>query len=305
MPSSGSTEIVSRERTGPIDPKEGPEQESAPARLSEAERAAAFRRTEPKVPRKFAVIVVAVLVVLALGGTVLEHLLSSVGLNPDSAIAGQSTATTSPTGVIAPPRSTPATPQVNAPLRELMGITPLAGTAPGFSLSDQAGHPVSLDDEHGKVVVLTFFDAPCQDICPVVSAELLRAAEALGPAASHVVFLTVNTDPVVLSPAPASAAAVRTGLGTLATWHFLSSDLRTLNTVWRDYGVSVNISRTSGLVAHNDVMDFIDPSGRLRYQATPFADESSSGAFSLPPLSIDRWGQGIATYVRQLLGNTA
>ena len=95
MPSSGFTEIVSREGTGPIDPNELPEQESAPARLSEAERAAAFRQAEPKIPRKFALIVVAILVVLALSGTVLEHLLSSVGLNPDSATAGQSTVTSS------------------------------------------------------------------------------------------------------------------------------------------------------------------------------------------------------------------
>ena len=81
----------------------------------------------------------------------------------------------------------------------------------------------------------------------------------------------------------------------LATWHFLTSNLTTLNAVWRAYGVSVNVSRTSGIVAHNDVMYFVDPSGRLRYEATPFADESSSGAFSLPSASIDRWGQGIAS----------
>jgi len=303
MPSSGSTEIVGRDEAGTASPT-APDQEPSTPNLSEVDRAAAFRRTEPRVPRKFAVIVVVVLVVLALGGTLLERLLSSVGLNPGSDPTGQNTVTTSATGVIAPPGSAPATPQVNAPLAEFMGITPRSGPAPGFSLADQAGHPVSLAGEHGKAVVLTYFDAPCQDICPVVSAELLRAAGNLGPAAGHVVFLTVNTDPVVLSTAPAAAAAVRTGLGTLSNWHFLSSDLSTLNTVWRDYGVSVNVSRTSGLVAHNDVMDFIDPSGRLRYQATPFADESSRGAFSLPPPSIDRWGQGIAAYVRQLLAGT-
>jgi protein SCO1/2 len=301
MPSSGFTEIVSRDETGPTAYTQKPEQGLAPSQLSETERAAAFRHTEPKVPPKFAVIVVAVLVVLGIGGTLLEHLLSSVGVSPDSGTVGPSSAT-SVAGVIAPPGSTPTTPQVDAPLRDFMGITPRSGTAPRFSLSDQAGRLISLDGERGKAVVLTFFDAPCQDICPVVSAELLRAARDLGPAAGHVVFLTVNTDPVALSTVPASAAAVRTGLGTLATWHFLSSNLTSLNRVWRDYRVSVNVSRISGLVAHNDVIDFIDPSGRLRYEATPFADESSSGAFSLPPASIDRWGQGIAAYARQLLG---
>jgi protein SCO1/2 len=278
------------------------EQEPAPPPLSDAERATAFRRAEPKVPRKFALIVVAVLAVLAIGGALLEHLLSSIGLNPISATTSPSTAPTSATGVIAPPRSAPSTPEVGASLRDFMGITHLAGApAPAISLVDQAGHAVSLTSERGDAVVLTFFDAPCQDICPVLSAELVQAATDLGPAAGHVVFLTVNTDPHSLSGAPASAAATRTGLGAVASWHFLTSNLGALNAVWRAYGVSVNASRTSGLVAHNDVMYFIDPAARLRYRATPFADESSSGTFSLAPASIARWGQGIATYAGQLL----
>jgi protein SCO1/2 len=164
---------------------------------------------------------------------------------------------------------------------------------------------VSLAEERGDAVVLTFFDSPCQDICPVMAAELLRAAADLGPEASRVVFLTVNTDPVVLSSAPASAAAARTGLGTLAHWHFLTSSLGHLNAVWKAYGVSVNVSPASGVVAHNDVMYFISPTGRLRYRATPFANEDSSGAFSLPSPSVARWGQGIATYAGQLLGSTS
>jgi len=279
------------------------EQEPAPL-LSDAERAAAFRRAEPKVPPKFALIVVGVLAVLAIGGALLEHLVSSTGLNPGSATASPSPTPTSATRIIAPPGSTPSTPQVGAPLSDFMGITRLAGApAPGISLVDQAGHRVSLADERGDAVVLTFFDARCQDICPVLSAEVLQAATDLGPAAARVAFLTVNTDPVSLSSAPASAAATRAGLGAVATWHFLTSNLGTLNAVWAAYGVSVNVSRTSGLVAHNDVMYFIDPAGRLRYQATPFADESSSGGFSLAPAAIARWGQGIATYAGQLLGS--
>ena len=304
MPSSGFTDIVSRDGTGPKVSTEDDEQQTEPPLLSEAERAEAFRRPEPKIPPKFALIVVAALVGLGVGGTLLEHLLSSVGLNPDASNAGQTTATTSGSALIAPPGSPPSTPQVGAPLVQFMGISPRSGAAPGFSLEDQAGHLTSLADERGHAVVLTFFDAPCLDICPVESAELLQAAHDLGPAQSRVVFLTVNTDPLALSSAPASTGAVRTGLGTVTTWHFLTSNLTTLNAVWRDYGVSVNVSRTSGVVAHNDVMYFVDPSGRLRYEATPFADESSSGAYSLAPASIDRWGQGIANYTRQLLGST-
>ena len=98
MPSSGFTDIVSRDDTGPSVSTEEHRPEPGPRPLSEAERAAAFRRPEPKIPPKFALIVVAVLVVLGVGGTLLDHLLSSVGLNPDASSAGQATATTASVG---------------------------------------------------------------------------------------------------------------------------------------------------------------------------------------------------------------
>ena len=280
------------------------DQDEAPPQLTEAERAAAFTRTEPKIPHRFFLVVAAAVAVLGIGGALLEHVLSGNGLNPGSSATNATTST--PAGQVATPGSSPSTREVSAPLAQFMGIAKLSGTpAPGIALTDQAGHTFSLAAARGDAVVLTFFDSPCQDICPVLSAELVRAAADLGPAASRVVFLTVNTDPLALSAGPASAAATRTGLGAVANWHFLTSDLDTLNGVWQAYGVSINVSRTSGLVAHNDVMDFIDPDGRLRYQATPFADESSSGTYSLPPSSITRWGQGIATYARQLLGSAS
>jgi cytochrome oxidase Cu insertion factor (SCO1/SenC/PrrC family) len=288
---------------GPRVSSEVTEQRSSPA-LSEAERADAFRRDEPKVPRNFFLWVVGAVVVLGLGGALAEHLLSSVGLNPVS-----TSSTTTPTfepAVLAPPGSPPSAGAVNASLAAFMGITSLPGSpAPPFSLVDQSGRPVSLTAERGDAVVVTFFDSPCQDICPVLSAELRHAAAALGPQAAHVVFLTVNTDPDVLSAAPASAAAARTGLAALPTWHFLTSSLGNLNQVWKNYGVTVNVSPSTGLVAHNDVMYFIGPTGRLRYRATPFADENAAGVYSLSPTDVARWGQGIATYAGGLIGGSS
>ncbi len=282
-------------------------QPPAGATLSESERAAAFRRSEPKVPRNFALVLLAVFAVLGLGGALGEHLLSSVGLNPGAVATTATTVprpVTSGSAVIAPPPSPSSTPEVGAALPAFMGIADMDGArAPAISLVDQSGQSLSLADEHGDVVVLTFFDSPCQDICPVMAAVLLRADRDLGPQAAHVVFMTVNTDPVALSAAPASAAAARTGLGALSNWHFLTSSLGNLNTVWKAYGVSITVSPTTGIVAHNDLMYFIDPAGRLRYRATPFADENASGAFSLSPADITRWGQGIATYSRRLLGS--
>ena len=62
----------------------------------------------------------------------------------------------------------------------------------------------------------------------------------------------------------------------------VTGPLATLNAVWKAYGVSISVDTKTGLEAHNDVMDFIDAQGDLRYRATPFADESTTGTYSLP-----------------------
>jgi hypothetical protein len=82
----------------------------------------------------------------------------------------------------------------------------------------------------------------------------------------------------------------------------VTGPLTSLNPLWKAYGVSITVQTKTGLEAHNDVMDFLDPQGIVRYRATPFADESSTGAFSLAAPSEARWAQGIATYAGKLVG---
>jgi protein SCO1/2 len=183
-----------------------------------------------------------------------------------------------------------------------MGIAKLAPrTAPVISLVDESGAPVSLAKLHGKVVVLSFFDATCSDICPVLTAELAQADIDLGSAAGRVVFLSVNTDPLQTSVSPATAAVLQARRFTLKNWYLLGGSLGALDAVWRSYGITINVSRTTRIVAHNDALYFIDPEGRLRFKATPYADESSTGIFSLSGPSIARWAKGIAAYSNDLL----
>jgi cytochrome oxidase Cu insertion factor (SCO1/SenC/PrrC family) len=93
-----------------------------------------------------------------------------------------------------------------------------------------------------------------------------------------------------------------TGLSALPNWQMLTGPLAALNAIWKAYGVSISLDPKTGLEAHNDIVDFIDPLGDLRYRATPFADQSPTGAFSLPAASTSRWAQGIATYAEKLIG---
>jgi len=261
-----------------------------PVASSTVDRAAALAEGAPKVPRRVVIIAVIVAALLALGGTALERLFSSVGLNPTPSSATPAT------------RSPPTTlPELRSSMAAFLGLVSLApGPAPPITLTDQSGQPVSLDQLRGKVVVLTFFDADCDDACTVLAADITGADADLGSSRSRVVFLTVNTDTHTTTDPP-PAAVTLTGLPTLGNWNFLTGSLAALDAVWRSYGVAINVATTSGIVAHNNVMYFVDPKGQLRLRATPVADESTTGAFSLPPSGVSRSADGIATYAAGLL----
>ncbi len=276
------------------------------------DRAAALEEGAPGIPPNFIFWVLGAILALSVGGLVAEHVFSAAGLNPTPAAAPGTTTPASAPPTTAAPASTPgAGPTIPAPDRSLaaplaafMGLATLRGApAPDFDLTAANGDPVpvSVPARPPRVVVLTFFDAPCNDICPVLASEIRDADADLGARASDVEFVTVNTDPAALAAADSGPAADGTGLGSLANWRMATGPLAAVDAVWKAYGVSISLDPRTGLEGHNDVMDFVDPRGDLRYRATPFADESSKGTFSLPAPSEARWGAGIATYAGRLI----
>jgi cytochrome oxidase Cu insertion factor (SCO1/SenC/PrrC family) len=281
---------------------------TAPDAASEPiDRAAALKEGPPGIPPNFIFWVLGAILVLSVGGLVAEHLFSAAGLNP-SPTASPTTSTEPSTQLTttsaASGRTSPAANHsLDAPLASFMGLSALRrSAAPPFDLVAANGHPlaVSMPVRPASVVVLTFFDAPCNDICPVLAAELRDADADLGSRASEVEFITVNTDPVALAAADAGPAVNGAGLGSLPNWKMATGPLATLDAVWKAYGVSISIDPRTGREGHNDVMDFVDAHGDLRYRATPVADESSTGIYSLSASSEARWGSGIATYVESL-----
>jgi cytochrome oxidase Cu insertion factor (SCO1/SenC/PrrC family) len=267
------------------------------------DRAAALTKGAPGVPSHFVWWVLGAALVLSLGGLLAEHVFSAAGLDQ----ASVSTTTAAPHPVTASPGVTAAPPPagraLGASLPALMGLTsPSPRPASPFTLTDQHGALVSVPASPPQVVVLTFFDAPCNDICPVLAKEIEEADADLGARAGRVEFVTVNTDPTALAASAESPTVTGTALGALPNWHMVTGPLATLNEVWSAYGVSISISAKTGIEAHDEAMDFIDPSGFLRYRAAPFADESTTGRYTLPADTEARWAQGIATYAARLIG---
>ena len=166
------------------------------------------------------------------------------------------------------------------------------------------GSDVTLAGLRGHVVVLTFANAACNDICPVLASELVQADTQLSSSATPVTMVTINSDPLDTDASSALPIASRTGLGTLANWRFLTGSIHRLNEVWVHYGITITADRATGVASHNNLLYFIAPDGALSWRATPFANESTSGKYTLSSAEVDRFAQGVASYARRLAGSS-
>ena len=190
---------------------------------------------------------------------------------------------------------------VSTSLANLMQLSPVPVTsAPGFTLTDQGGHPMSLAGLRGQVVVLDFMDPHCTDICPIVSREFLDAYRDLGATAPRVVFLAVNVNRYHLQVADVAAFSGEQQLTQIPAWHFLTGSYPSLRAVWQAYQIEVDAPGPDADVVHSSQMYFIDRQGRERFLADPTVDHTASGSSYLPAGQLASWGQGIALVARQL-----
>ena len=242
----------------------------------------------PQAFRVMVAIVVGLLVLGAATGALLHR------LQPHASAS-------SPTAVPIPGVSNRA---VSATDAELMGLTSLQhAPATGFTLTDQAGRRVSLGQlDAAHAVVLTFFDARCIDVCPIVAHEIATADAALGAAARKVDFVAVNINPLHTSVASVRAFDSEHVLAGVPNFYFLTGTPRSLQPVWAAYHVTVKVEQPSQVILHSEAMYFVAPGGRLLYEATPFADERPNGTGYLPAPTEAQWSAAIAKYARVALG---
>ncbi len=133
--------------------------------------------------------------------------------------------------------------------------------APGFSLTDQSGRPVSLRQFHGKVVVLAFVDARCTTVCPLSTVSMTEAVSMLGPgAARHIQLLGIDANPDATRVADVRAYTVAHQM--TRSWDFLTGSRAQLEAVWRAYHVYVAASH--GDIDHEPAVYLIDTKGRER-----------------------------------------
>lgn len=143
-------------------------------------------------------------------------------------------------------------------------------TAADFELTDMAGKTVTLRELAGKVVVLNFVYARCNDICPLHMARIAKLQSMVKAAgmAEQVGFVTIATD-------TEDAGATREIMATYATaygldtgnWQFLyrrpDAPAQTTMQVAEAYGLKFTPAG-EGMQMHGLVTHVIDQTGRLR-----------------------------------------
>lgn len=186
----------------------------------------------------------------------------------------------------------------------LMKLQATSGlSAQGFALTDQRGEAISLTNLRGKVVVLTFLDPHCEDICPIISAEFLRAYHDLGSSKDKVVFVAVNVNPYHGQRSDVATFSHEQQLDTIPSWHFVTGPNMTLQAVWRAYGVTVQAPNPNVDVIHTSPLYFIDPQGTERYMATPTDKKTTTGQAYLSMGDLTSWGTGIALVARGMVSS--
>jgi cytochrome oxidase Cu insertion factor (SCO1/SenC/PrrC family) len=132
--------------------------------------------------------------------------------------------------------------------------------APGFTLVNQFGQPMSLSQFRGKVVLLGFEDSQCTTVCPLTTQSMLLAKELLGKAGGSVQLLGVDANPDAI--AVSNVMAYSRVHAMVNQWDFLTGSAAQLKTVWKSYDIAVQIQ--SGLIDHTPALYVIDAQGKLR-----------------------------------------
>jgi protein SCO1 len=109
-------------------------------------------------------------------------------------------------------------------------------SAPGFTLTDQYGRPVSLGEYRGQVVVLTFLYSTCGATCILIAQQIRGALDELDHERAHPpAVLIVSADPAADSHAHVARFLSEVSLS--GRVQYLTGPLSRLRSIWRAYRI--------------------------------------------------------------------
>jgi cytochrome oxidase Cu insertion factor (SCO1/SenC/PrrC family) len=136
---------------------------------------------------------------------------------------------------------------------------------PSFSLVDQSGEAVTLEDLRGSYWVAGFIFTRCKGICPTVTAAMARLRDELP---EDVRLVSFSVDPRFDTPPVLAEYAKRFGVESPSRWKFLTGDRETIYRISRDgflLVVEENPEADPGdLVTHTSRVVIVDDEGIAR-----------------------------------------
>ena len=201
--------------------------------------------------RKAALAALASLVVI--GVAALAGCTSSSSSSASSSPAGSSAGSSANADSVL---STAAESNPNIDLGSSEGNAP----APDFRLVNQFGQAMSLSQFRGKVILLSFEDPDCTDVCPLTTQSMVQAKDLLGKAGTAVQLLGVNVNPG--ATATSDVLGYSRAHGMVNQWDFLTGSAAQLKKVWTAYHIEVAVEK--GDIDHTPALFVIDQQGRLQ-----------------------------------------
>lgn len=144
----------------------------------------------------------------------------------------------------------------------LVGLALERDPAPDFSLSNQAGQPVSLALLRGKVLLIDFVYTSCPGPCPIQTARHAALQRSLSPELrERSRFVSISLDPANDTPEAMRRYAEARGAD-LEHWDFLTGPEQELAEVVRRFGVGT-LRKPNGEIEHLTVTFIIDREGLI------------------------------------------
>ena len=168
-------------------------------------------------------------------------------------------------GVVLRVRDADASTFTSSPTEALAGQLNRLNDAPKpFSLVDQHGRTVTLEQFRGKPVLVTFAYAHCETVCPVLVSEVFGARDGLGGRAPAVLIVTL--DPWRDTPSRLPSIAER--WGATGDAHVLGGSPEEVERVLNAWRIPRARNERTGDVSHPSVVYVLGADGRIAYVVT-------------------------------------
>lgn len=144
------------------------------------------------------------------------------------------------------------------------GFIKREGKAPTFTLIDQDGKRLSLEDLRGKVVVMTYIYTSCRYTCPLLEARLLDLQDIFKDRlGKDLVFISLSFDPERDTPPVLKRYARMLGADPVG-WFFLTGPKEEVKKVLRAYSFFYE-KQENGDFIHENRFTIIGKNGEYLY----------------------------------------